>query len=952
MALFGPGRHFEGRMVALCAEPGMGRKDVITGVLSLASQYGAQVCRRGFSGSTPEAACRYLTRKAREISNGDAPVVLGFDDIPPSDELCVLRQARALHRMWSSGVSVIFSIVPEARQLLEQLPECRVISSAALLEQEVLGRAECDESIRFTRGIPSLARTMVTERPRVNDGRDGGGVLLTPSYYDALGDLMGLSVRSGLPDEERRLRLCMLLLGRGSTADLTRVLDNVPLDVLEDVRRNAPLFGVAQDLSQFRCVSDVAPNAAIVCQRSLMAASALFPEVVVGCLSLLVDKGEFDGAALVARFPECDGAPQLILDHAAEFIDRGETGLVRHALSSSEVRGTEQAREVGAVVSAMAERGRHSGAWRVSEQKEGKADALLLLLDTRRLLRGEPLLTSSGVTASGELERRLVAHVGACSLMLRGAFTAALSMLAGGPEQTARAGMSNALLVLDRELAQFLSGGTFAAGEGGDLWPQSYLTGRPLEGVEGYLTIHRLVGALASGDGGVVAESERAAARSERAGDRVVQTVALIVGALADLGRGLAGQARIRSSMAMSVARSFGGTYLERVADLVEAVASFVAGDRVRPRIVDASRDDLDAVSSLVLESIASEEDPLLLAALPSQVPWDALWLLDVLCSASDELSKGVIERAPQGWRRALRPKGARHAKESRKVVERSRTRAGDGDAPRSQAPIEVRLLGGFSISVRGRRIPDLELERRSIKSMIEFLLLSGGSAKRYQLVEQVWPDCDYATGFSRAYQTTSALRASIAEIDKDISLITVNRTSGEISVDMGLVSCDVDEFIRSARAAVDSDDDAETLSHARAAERLYGGDLYVPPADATGRIATIGEELRALYADAMVEGSAAALRLGHERTASRMASNALLANDLREDAVTVLIRALRACGRSVEADRQHRAYEARVARAASRAAPARSARPDVRASEGRMAASGGRQMRARVERG
>ena len=135
---------------------------------------------------------------------------------------------------------------------------------------------------------------------------------------------------------------------------------------------------------------------------------------------------------------------------------------------------------------------------------------------------------------------------------------------------------------------------------------------------------------------------------------------------------------------------------------------------------------------------------------------------------------------------------------------------------------------------------------------------------------------------------------------------------SGEIAVDMSIVDCDVTEFREMAREAVDSEDAVRSLECARVAERLYGGDLYVPPSDATGFIEATRMELRGLYADAMVEGSAAALALGHDRTAVRLAENAVTTDNMREDAVTALVRALKACGRDAEASRQRRAFEDR----------------------------------------
>ena len=139
------------------------------------------------------------------------------------------------------------------------------------------------------------------------------------------------------------------------------------------------------------------------------------------------------------------------------------------------------------------------------------------------------------------------------------------------------------------------------------------------------------------------------------------------------------------------------------------------------------------------------------------------------------------------------------------------------------------------------------------------------------------------------------------------------SRSGREITLDMGLVACDVDEFRRVAREASDGDRDEEALLLARRAESLYQGDLCVPPVDATGYVAATRAELRDLYADAMVAGAAAALRLGHERTSARLAHNALIANELREDAMAVLVRALRESGRSREAERRYAAFSARL---------------------------------------
>lgn len=556
----------------------------------------------------------------------------------------------------------------------------------------------------------------------------------------------------------------------------------------------------------------------------------------------------------------------------------------------------------------------------------------LLFIDSRRILRGVPLLSLGEAVPDGELRRALATHVGACSLMLRGAFALALSHLTRGFEEASSGRLSDALLTLDRGMAYFLAGGVPRPCSEGEIWARGLLETRPFLGCWGYAALFRLICTPLSEELAEPWSPEHVAARAERTGDAVVRIVALVVGSLRDMAANATVRAKVRASLALDLARQVDSDYLVRVADLVGVVARYLAGVRVEPRVADASADDLEAVTSLVLEALSEEGRTLLLAPLPDRVPWDALWMLRALCGCSRRVSGPLTDVMPSDWARALiasspPSKTGEEHDDAPQVPSLDSAFAGDGGGEGAR-PVEVRLLGGFSVTINGRRVPDSQLEKRSVKSMLEYLILRGGSARRFQLVEQLWPGCDYAMGFNRVYQATSAIRAFVSEIDEGLSLIAANRTSGEVSVDMGLVRCDVEEFRRVARAAVDCEDDAGTLEFARAAERVYVGDLYAPSSDSTGCVAALRADLRSLYSDAMVEGSSAALRLGRARTAARLAGNALLANDLREDAVIALVRALKACGRAPEAERQRSAYEARVRRSEVRGPGERRSRP------------------------
>ena len=200
-------------MLGICSEPGLSSKEVITGVVSRFNSLGTKVIRRFMGRLDPSAASASIVRLARDLAKSPGPCLVVLERIPPSDEGCVLRQARALTRMWECGASVLFSLNPEAAQLLGQLPECLVLGSKDLLLSSVVDamkdrRAQLVDALTY--GIVDLVA--VIERLSDDDLFEDR---LPHAYGDALSRLVSPALRRSLPDEELRVRLCMLLLGSG-----------------------------------------------------------------------------------------------------------------------------------------------------------------------------------------------------------------------------------------------------------------------------------------------------------------------------------------------------------------------------------------------------------------------------------------------------------------------------------------------------------------------------------------------------------------------------------------------------------------------------------------------------------------------------------------------------------------------------------------------------------------
>ena len=797
--------------------------------------------------------------------------------------------------MWSAGVSVIFSLVPEARQLLDELPQCIVLSFEEIRVRRLpdLPKEREMECLRLSRGIPRLVRALVPQSSS-GDGSDS----FTSAYYDALASLARMSVRMTLSDEERAVRLAMLLLGNGSVSELGSVIGRDVRETISGIVADAPLFGVGDDLASFDCLTSLSTASLAACLRRIETICALFPGLVAACLRVLVSRGDLGRAALIATLPEASDAYDAIAARGADFLDAGEVGLVRRVAS---MKAASDPASLALLSAASAIGGREP----IVDAGEGADDPVLLFVDARRLLLGLPPLVLGGERATDALSRRLWVHRVAGDLMARGRFSEAMRLVVSASCERGRPSVSSALLEIDLELARVMCGDPLTE----DRRVARAIDEAALPGLVDGITMVRLVKSVLAG-GGDEAEAESLSSRAERSGETLVRVVALLAGSVIDQRSSAFARANIRASIAVSLASKAGLDYLQRVASIFCWLARLRMGEEMGSAPREFANDDLGSVCSLIMTAVGSGVSTTDDEA--RAVPWEALWLLRIIFCGFGEFSELVECVLPASWRRALSAQmaGVPKAGVLRGASPRENDATGDGGAP-----IRLCLLGGFSLYVRGVHVPDWKLEQRSAKSMLEYMVLeSGARTKRFALVEQVWPDCDYVTGLNRVYQATSLLRRAISSIDRSLNPFVTNRTSHEVSVDTSLISCDVDEFRTLAREASDADEDERALALARQAEALYVGDLYLPMVDATGYIAATRDDLRRLYCDAMVAGADAALRLGRPRTAVRLTRNVLDGGDLREDAEATLVRALRESGRPLEAERAYLQFESRLA--------------------------------------
>lgn len=916
--------------IVICAEPGSGRSRVVTQLLSAAREDGREVSRRSYGGISADVATTRLVSFAREVDVSNLHPVVGVDDLPPSDEPCVVRQARALNRILDSGSSYVLSIVPEACQLLEMLHGFMVLYPGDLfVRPSSSSLLSCGEQDFFdlTRGIPSLSWALDAS------GNLTGGLDISVSYVDALSSLVGFSLRPGLTDESLRLRLAMLLLGSGTQAELERVLGSNPDELLRRLRHLAPLFGISDDLSGFSCLETKQQDAIALGGQSVMTTCGFFPDVAFSCARLLYEQGRLSRSAKICGIRSIEGALDLVLERGCDYLDAGEVGVVmraieRRGLLSEGAANRERVSSLGRAGALVAHRGVVGSSLGNIElelvEAQGRRRDALLFAESRLILRGCYPRANVDAGMPSELCSRLVVHRGVCALLMEGRFGEALTHLMGNPAADDENSVSSALLALDLEFVRMLLGEMPERGADEEERCPDLFKAPHAEGLAGYKLCVDLVRASICGDSTAADLAGELIARSEHSGDVMVQIVALVVGSLLDLRAGSATRAGVRAVIAESLARGLGQAYAARVAAVLAGVSRYVVGDSPAMCVLQPSEasDDLDLVCGYLSTStdLTGEKFE---GAVSGEVPRNALWLLLALIECSGgERAKGLREHVPHGWRKALGVmergwRGGRAAFDPFAWDDGSSCEEdmwGAAEGPGKGALVEVKLLGDFGIRVRGNELHDARMERRGAKSLLEYLLLRRGrTAKRYEIVEQIWPGDDYVGGFRKLYKATSMFRSVIKEATDGFDPFLANRTGKSIALDCKLIRCDVDEFERCAREAVDAMDDARALGFARRAELLYAGDLCIPATDGAGYFEARQIALRGEFVDAMVAGADAALRLGQKHTAVRFATQAISTDDMREDAVGVMVAALSASGRKLEADQQNRRYGRRL---------------------------------------
>ena len=923
------------RPLALCAEPCMGKTMFLRELADYAQSNGWNVYEISLSSLSAQEATQILTKKSTSICNGKNSKALKrlvlIDDFPPSDEYFVARQVKSIARLRMAGCLVAFSLSPEARQLIDEVPSVYVLGKNELLtfmpgidnsEQSVLN------SMRLTRGIPTLVYSL----PVTFCERGDADVPIT--YLTSLACVASYMLRSTLGIEELRLRLGMMLLGVGSFDDLSRICGQADLEYLAKIEQDAPFFGVHVETRRFSCLHTTKFDVLNFNKQELVALVSKHEKLALKAIALLIDREDFSKAAFVSSLIREEITWEIVLSHATEFVDAGYIELVDNALTAThsdctlENSSKKAAKRMVDALSNTKGPMNSKDAGKTLENLTSfngflKQTAYITLL---KLLLQKPLPALKEDLELSPLEKKIALHKRAIDLAIQGNFKYALQLLLLEQQYEKTASITSSIQTVDVELLYALLGVYQKDFDARSSKALSFLHEGEAGSLKGSVGLLKCVRYLfeKSFSVGNLYDTEQLISQAEQQGNRMIQVPALLIGALLSLRSRAYPKAQLQARRAVLLSREWDSLYVTQVGKILEDIAGFFLGVKPTEKSLETiTHPSLKAACRTIYKALFKSVNghvPVWLDAVEYGVPENAMWLMRALLSDESEFQQCLEQEMPEEWLHYLRSnegkrditkwrafrQGAGDFRTENSVVKSSRVEKKQNAHP----GVYIALLGRFSLSVQGEEIAGRKIAYRSAKALLVYLALAHNHMSfRSQIAQQIWPEADQAHWQERLYQATRVIRKEVQEIKKGCEPLEASRIERTLGFNPQQVTVDIDIFTRLAKSVASSNSDEDIVHLAKQVEELYQGDLYLPEDECFRFADPIRIALRDQYIDTMVTASAAALRITHYTLAVHFAELAYLVDDMREDTLMALIQALRKCGRAQDAQQYYDLY-------------------------------------------
>ena len=931
--------------IVLCAEPGMGKSTCLTHAVSYWLQRGNNARYIDVKGLTTAEVVQELKKQVRRrtVQNDEGSSnmsLLALDNLVVEDESDADAIASLIQRLMSAQVTVALAIMPEYEFLAEMIGATHCFWSCDLRLPRPDGEREASDYDLYANGVPCMVSAL---QKAISNGTSV--VTTDASYQEPYVNMVSSCVRSGMMKEEKQLRIAMLLLGCGTKHELEHFLGAVDNDLWLSLVRDVPFLGADAAYGTFRCVGSHSLDCLHLAYSALYSLTQEWSWLVSGAARTLILRKEYSRAAMVGSMcSDADERHALLLEFGPQMINAGEIAVLIDAMDETRECGQTYMMgfdETSCVLSALGERGYANVRYvRPNLPASPASKFALLAWQCRELHRGRGFGQTEVPEASESLElditmSALVVHEHMLEHLAVARVDLAYEELLGDSARLEEASVASAIGQMDYMLCSLLVG--VAPSMLDQETMEDHLRFLERSGLVSLgvaydavlLSSALLAGRMAFRDG-----LEAHIQRAERAGDAFIRGLLLVVASVSDLRIGALTRGHVRLTQAIKAFAGMECPALAKTATLLDLALRSELGERVLRTEIQACRgvsEHLDQVIAIFCMALSTAKP----ASLAGETRWgalecprDVLWLVNVMMNDFGSVSERFLNAMPAPWRDSVMRATAevdgflqdvcgQWSKADTTSASKARKAAGVVESLHAK-PVRLSMLGGFEVLVEGLPVSGSRLERRRAKALLALLsAVPGHRAKRFVIMESIWPTHDYESANKCLYSATSVLRTEIGLLlgdDQGQSVIITNKAEGTISLDATVVDCDIDAFERTAHELLDVEgDDRLVVTSCRHVEELYRGDLFVPPTDGVGVVETRARELRALFSDAMIAGASAAGRLGMKSLACRFAKKAHNADNMREDAMKVLAIALCAAGRHAEAERCYEQFVGRV---------------------------------------
>ena len=952
--------------VILCAETGMGKSRFLGAAQRAANNGGFVTWLFSFGEESSSDATMHMMRLSRDIprhaGEGNGLLVC-LDDVPPSDEYEVARQAKAIRRMVQAGVHVMIAIRPEAEQLAEELWEAAVVKTTDLLYRSA-GKSSLDrQAWKRTYGIGILVAAF--------DGDAATGVKATDlgnRYLSALEALTNALLRQGLSDEERTVRAALVLLGSGSFEELRYLSRRCDDEMLEWLQSSVPYFGIDIQARTFRCagVSEDLAFSSIVGRVGRLGLCS--ETLLIRAAEILVARGDGFRATVVCGLARTESTLEALTRRwSVVFCEAGVCAPILQNMRNSGPVDLQSLRQedyglIAAVFLTQDRRGKNGSHWSLKKDvtvddlcssnmpQDNDARRALLMVASRWLMKSGKVSTCmTQLMLNGD--RNLSSwydHIEARSLMMAGRFSRAYELLADAGHRNSVRTISDAFLADDMLVAELMTGGV----PDWTAWDayqssRSFFARSDIGRLKCYS--EELVGALLAmlGYGSDRDGCIHLMTKADSSGDVALLAWASLMTAVCEQRAGATTHAHVRCRHAISLAQALGLDAVELAACFVDAVLLELLGEGgalASYLKLPKAPMQLRRLTAVVMRALGQEVPQgyeRVETFFRSAYSRDYLWELSFVLTGLGDLSREVSRVTPISWlemHRAVRSRqtdffvrevrvgtgmsGIREEPHPTLMIPgmdqtdmRRRGTSAELTGEHAITRVRIAFFGGLRISVEGEPIPDRLLWRRKARLVLIALALARGhQLRRSQVLEEIWGESEEPGNARRIYEALSVIRKYLGDRVRGVDPIVIDRSTRSIALDPTVVSCDIDDFEREAKSVLSSDGDDETiLTHANAMVSIYRNGTDIPTKDLGPLAQTRKAELETLYVDASILAAEAALRTGRPRLAVRLATQAHAVADLREDTVRVLIDALGQSGRINEVSDVYRTYSRRL---------------------------------------